>query len=416
MELSRRVQALAPSPTVAMMNRAKALRAQGVDVLSFSAGEPDFDTPERIKQAAAGALERGETKYMPTAGDPETRKVIAAKLTHENNIPGVTPDHVVISSGGKHALYSLFHCLFDPPTAGQAPMEAVLPTPAWVSYAPHVELAGGKVVEVPAGPEAGFRITPDQLRQAITARSRCLVLNSPSNPCGTMYTPEELKALAAVVAEAARTVAPNLVVISDEIYEKIVYGGVPHFSIGSVPEIAERTVTVNGLSKAFAMTGWRVGYAAGSGEFGLKVAKGLSTLQGQMSTNITSFVYPAIRTALTECAEDVERMRKAFANRAELIYGIVSKMPGVKVAKPTGAFYVFPDVSAYFGKKSAGGREVKDAKSFCEALLDEGKVALVAGDEFGGCGPRCVRISFACSEEQIEKGMGRLGEFLAGMK
>ncbi len=416
MELSRRVQALAPSPTVAMMNRAKTLRAQGVDVLSFSAGEPDFDTPKRIKQAAVAALERGETKYMPTAGDPETRKIIAAKLTSENGIPGVTADHVVISSGGKHALYSLFHCLFDPPTPGHLPMEALLPTPTWVSYAPHIELAGGKVVEIPAGPEAGFRITPEQLRKAITPRSRCLVLNSPSNPCGTMYSPEELKALAAVVAEAAKTVAPNLVVISDEIYEKIVYGGIAHFSIGSVPAIAERTVTVNGLSKAFAMTGWRVGYAAGSGEFGLKLAKGLSTLQGQMSTNITSFVYPAIRTALTECADDVERMRTAFAKRAELIYALLSQMPNVKVAKPTGAFYVFPDISAYFGKKSAGGRDVKDAKSFCEALLDEGKVALVAGDEFGGCGPRCVRISFACSEEQIEKGMGRLGEFLAGMK
>lgn len=414
MELSRRVQTLAPSPTVAMMNRAKGLRAQGVDVLSFSAGEPDFDTPERIKQAAVAALLRGETKYMPTAGDPETRKVIAAKLTNENGIPGVTADHVVISSGGKHALFSLFHCLFDPPTPApgsenQQPMEAVLPTPTWVSYTPHVELAGGKVVEVPAGPEAGFRITPEQLRTAITPRSRCLVLNSPSNPCGTMYTPAELKALAEVVAEAARTVAPNLVVISDEIYEKIVYGGIEHFSIGSVPEIAERTVTVNGLSKAFAMTGWRVGYVAGSGEFGLKLAKGLSTLQGQMSTNITSFVYPAIRTALTECADDVERMRQAFARRAELIYGIVSKMPGVKVAKPTGAFYVFPDVSAYFGKRSAGGRAVKDAKSFCEALLDEGKVALVAGDEFGGCGPRCVRISV-----RVLGGADRDGDGAAG--
>ncbi len=416
MELSRRVQALAPSPTVAMMNRAKALRAQGVDVLSFSAGEPDFDTPERIKQAAVAALERGETKYMPTAGDPETRKVIAAKLTSENGIPNVTADHVVISSGGKHALYSLFHCLLDPPAAGQPPMEAVLPTPAWVSYAPHVELAGGKVVEVPAGPEAGFRITPEQLRRAITPRSRCIVLNSPSNPCGTMYSEQELRALASVIADAARNIAPDLVVISDEIYEKIIYGGIPHFSIGSVPEIAERTVTVNGLSKAYAMTGWRVGYAAGSGEFGLKVAKGLATLQGQMSTNITSFVYPAIRTALTECAEDVEQMRQAFAKRAELIYELVSKMPGVKVARPTGAFYVFPDISAYFGKKSAGGRDVKDAKSFCEALLDEGKVALVAGDEFGGCGKQCVRISFACSEEQIKQGMGRLSQFLSGLR
>lgn len=420
MEVSRRVSHLAPSPTVAMMNRAKALIAQGIDVLSFSAGEPDFDTPQRIKQAAIDALLAGQTKYMPTAGDPATRKVIAEKLNRENRIPECTADHIVIGAGGKHSLYVLFQTLLDPPPEGfpkDAPrQEALLPTPTWVSYAPHIELAGGRVVEIPAPPEAGFKINPDQLRRAITPRSRLLVLNSPSNPCGTMYTEAELRALADVVAEAARSVAPNLVVVSDEIYEKIVYGGVPHFSIGSVPSIAERTVTINGLSKAFAMTGWRVGYAAGSGEFGLKLAKAMATLQGQMTTNITSFVYPAIRVALTECGDDVERMRQAFARRASLITGLITKIPGLKVAPPTGAFYVFPDVSSHFGKATPKGRRITDATSFCEALLDEAKVAFVQGDDFGGCGPRCVRISFACSEEQIEKGMGRLGELLASLR
>src|SRR5690606_30492615 len=201
-----------------------------------------------------------------------------------------------------------------------------------------------------------FKITPEQLRQAITPRSRVLVINSPSNPCGTMYTPEELRALASVVAEAARSTAPDLTIISDELYEKIVYGGIPHCSIGSFPEVAERTITVNGLSKAYAMTGWRIGYAAGSGDFGLKVAAGMKTLQSQSTTSIATFELPAIRVALTECADDVERMRQAFARRAELTYALVSQIPGLQCPRPTGAFYLFPDISAHFGKRTKGGR------------------------------------------------------------
>ncbi len=426
MRLSDRVLSLKTSSTVAMMNRAKALQAQGVDVLSFSAGEPDFDTPAVVKQAAIDALNGGQTKYTQTFGDAQTRRAIAEKLTRENCIPGITADHVCISAGGKHSLFVLFHCLLDPPPDGSpkgAPRaEAILPTPIWVSYAPHIELAGGKVVEVPTTLESGFRMSPEQLRAAITPRTRLIVLNSPSNPCGTMYTPDELRALARVIADAAKNVAPDLLVISDEIYEKIVYAGIEHFSIGSVPEIAERVITVNGLSKAFAMTGWRVGYCAGSGEFGLKLAKGMATLQGQMTTNITSFVYPAIRVALAKCAGDVERMRLAFGQRAALIHrllGGVSKLAaGVgpfPCPTPTGAFYLFPDVSSAFGKTSAGGRAIANAGAFCDALLDEARVAFVPGDDFGGCGSRCVRISFACSEEQIEKGMARFAEFVGGL-
>jgi aspartate aminotransferase len=417
--VSRRVASLKPSVTVAFMNRAKTMKGQGLDVLSFAAGEPDFDTPGQIKKSAEKALEGGMTKYMPTLGDPETRKAIAEKLVRENGIP-TTGDHIAISAGGKHSLYVACQCLLDFPAPGEAPEEVLLPVPAWVSYAPIVELCGGKVVELPTTAATDFKISPEQLRAAITPRTRMFILNSPSNPCGTMYSPDEIRALAKVIAESTK-VAPGLVVLSDELYEKIVYGGLGHFSIGSVPEIAERTLTINGLSKAYAMTGWRIGYAAGSGAFGKKLIDAMGVLQGQMTTNITSFTYPAIRTALAEAGADVERMRTAFASRAAVIHKRLSVMPGVNCPKPTGAFYAFPDVSAHFGKTSAGspnapGRRINSAMDFCEALLAEKLVAFVPGEDFGGCGNKCVRISFACSEEQINKGMDRLTEFLAGLK
>ena len=412
--VSRRVASLKPSVTVAFMNRAKNMKAQGLDVLGFAAGEPDFDTPPQIKASAIKALEGGMTKYMPTLGDPETRKVLAEKLVRENGIP-TTADHIAISAGGKHSLYVACQCLLDFAEPGEPEEEVLLPVPAWVSYAPIVELCGGKVVELPTTAATDFKINPEQLRKAITTRTRMIIINSPSNPCGTMYSPDELKALAAVIAEAAKSV-PGLVVISDELYEKIVYGGVAHFSIGSVPEIAERTLTINGLSKAYAMTGWRIGYAAGSGAFGKKLIDAMGVLQGQMTTNITSFTYPAIRTAITDSAADVERFRTAFASRAGVIHKRLSALPGVNCPKPTGAFYAFPDVSAHFGKTTPAGKKINSAMDFCEALLVEKLVAFVPGEDFGGCGDKCVRISFACSEEQINKGMDRLTEFLSGLK
>ncbi len=410
MQLSARVSALRPSATLAVNARARELKAQGVDVLTFAAGEPDFDTPQPIKDAVAAALARGETKYAPVPGDPETRRLIADKLTRENAIPDCTAEHVVISSGGKQALYNLFQCLIQPGD------EVLLPVPAWVSFAPQVELAGGKVVEMTTRAADDFKITPDQLRAAISPRSKALVINSPSNPCGTMYTPAELRALGAVIEDAARAAAPDLVVISDEMYEKILFGGVPHFSIGSIPGIAERVVTCNALSKTYAMTGWRIGYCAGSGAFGLKLSKALQALQGHSTTSIPTFLLPAVRVALTRCDADVERMRAAFAARAELTYGLVSKIPGVVCPRPTGAFYVFPDVSAHFGKASKGGRRITSAMEFAAALLDEHHVAVVPGEDFGSGGEKCVRITFACGEETIRKGMAKLGEFVAGLK
>lgn len=398
------------------MNRAKELARQGVDVLSFAAGEPDFDTPDRIKRAAIDALLAGQTKYMPTMGDPETRAAIAAKMSTENAIPGVTPDHVGISAGGKHALYVIFQCLFDYADPGTAASEFILPVPAWVSYAPLAELAGARVVEVPTTVDNSFKMSPEQLRAAIRPRTRAVMLNSPSNPCGTMYSEPELRAIGAVIAEAAQTIAPDIVVISDEIYEKISYGGIAHFSIGSMPELAERVITVNGLSKAYAMTGWRIGYTVASGAWGLKFMKAMATLQGQMTTNITAFVYPAIGVALRECAAEVEHMRKAFARRADLIYGLAKTVPGLKSARPTGAFYLFPDVSAHFGKSGPDGRKIASALDFCESLLATQRVACVPGEDFGGCGGSHIRMSFACSEKQIESGMQRLGEFISALK
>jgi len=423
MQLSNRCSRLHPPSTIAMSARARELKAKGVDVVAFGQGEPDFDTPDKIKQAAIKALLAGQTKYMPTLGDPETLAVIAGKFTRENGIPDCTAKHVAVSSGGRHSLFVVLQCLINCPMGGaggkgvgEPQDEVLLPVPAWVSYKPIAELAGAKVVELPTTRESDFKLTAAQLRAAITPRTRVLIINSPSNPCGTMYTEAELRALADVVADAAASVAPNMVILTDEMYEKLVYGGIPHFSIGSIPKVAERTITVNGLSKTFAMTGWRVGYTGTSGAFGLKFIKAMSDLQGQLTTNITSFVYPAIRTALTECAAEVEQMRVAFARRAELIHSLVQQIPGLPSPRPTGAFYLFPEVSSYFGKRTKAGSLITSGTDFAEALLAENNVVVVPGEDFGGCGPKHIRFSFACSEENIRKGVGRLAEFCASVK
>lgn len=422
--LSARAQALKPSITVGFTNRAKAMRAEGIDVLGFAAGEPDFGTPEPIRAAAKKALDEGMTRYQPTLGPMPVREAIATKLREENGIgaapggPELTGAHVGIGCGGKHTLFTAMHALLGPTDADGQPDEVLLPTPAWVSYRPIAELAGATVSEIPAGPDNDFKITPDQLRAAITPRSRLLVLNSPSNPCGTMYSETELRALAAVVAEAAATTAPRLLIMTDEIYEKIVYGGIDHFSIGSIPEVAERTVTLNGMSKAYAMTGWRIGYVAMPGEFGKSLLGAINKLQGQMTTNITAFNYPAIVEALTnpQVAEEVEQMRLAFAKRAKLIEQRLADIEGVRCPTPTGAFYVFPDVSGLFGKTTPAGATINSAMELSEALLEEAHVAFVPGEDFGGPGANHVRISFACSEDQINAGMDRFAEFVGSLR
>ncbi|HWB20434.1 MAG TPA: pyridoxal phosphate-dependent aminotransferase [Phycisphaerales bacterium] len=405
-QISQRVTGLKPSATIGVDARVKALRASGVEVISFGAGEPDFDTPANIRDAAIEGLNTGKTHYTLVEGEPAARKAIAEKLKRENGI-ACGPEHIVISAGAKHSLYLALQCLLDP-GKGQ---EVIVPTPAWVSYRPMVELAGGSVVELGTKIEDAFKVTAAQVERAISAKTAAIILNSPSNPTGMVYSKRELTAIADVLAKHE-----HVVIVTDEIYEKLIFSGEKAFSIGSIRELAERTVTVNGMSKAFAMTGWRLGYACATGNGG-GFAKAMTKLQGQMTSNVTSFCYPAIVEALSErSAEAVETMRKQFAKRAELIFGIVSGWKDVKCAKPMGAFYVFPDVSAHFGKVTPGGRKVESAKSFAEALLEEEKVAVVPGEDFGKCAEGCVRLSFACSEKNIEEGCGRIGKFVAGLK
>lgn len=399
--LSQRITNLKSSATFALNAKVKALNAAGADVIGFGVGEPDFDTPQHIKQAAIDALNAGQTRYMPVPGDPVARQTIADKLRNDNAIR-CSADDIVITTGGKHALYLAMQCLID---AGRG-AQVLVPTPAWLSYRPIAELAGGEVIEIPATVENDFKITAQQLVDALTDRSVAIVLNSPSNPCGTMYSEDELRELAAVFERH-----PQLTVISDEIYEKLIFGGVDHFSIGSVEAIADRVITINGLSKAYAMTGWRIGYACAPGNSSV-MAKAIARLQGQMTSHITSFCYPAIVEALTNAAEDVERMRQEFARRAVIIHELLVAMPGIRCPKPTGAFYVFPDISTTFGKRSAGGTLVDSALSFAEALLDEANVAVVPGDDFGGCGPSHVRLSFACSQQHIDEGCQRMRQWI----
>jgi aspartate aminotransferase len=401
MRLSKRVQMLRPPATLAVTARARELREQGVDVVSFGAGEPDFDTPEAIRRSAVEALRAGQTHYMPVPGTPAAREAIARKLRRDNGI-ACSPRDIVISCGAKHSIYLAFQCLLDP-GAGQ---EVILPTPAWVSYRPIVELAGGTVVEVPGPIDNDFKIVPAQLEAAITPRTAAIVVNTPSNPCGTMYTPQELRDLAEVLQRHEQ-----ITIVTDEIYEKLIFGGIAHLSLGSLPGLADRVVTVNGLGKAFAMTGWRIGYACCPGGDGA-LASAMEALQGQMTSNITSFCYAAIVEALERGAADVERMRRAFAERAAAMHGRVTAMPGVRCPRPTGAFYVFPDLSAHFGKRSPAGRTVDSSVTFAEALLEEAHVAVVPGSEFGECGEGHVRLSFAAAPAAIEEGCRRLGDFL----
>ncbi|TVQ51665.1 MAG: pyridoxal phosphate-dependent aminotransferase, partial [Phycisphaerales bacterium] len=392
--LSDRVARLAGSSTLAITAKVKELRAAGEDVIGFGAGEPDFDTPDFIKEAAIEALRAGKTRYAPVAGEPAARAAIASKLRDENRIQCASDD-IIINVGGKHSIYLALHCLLDP---GKE-QEVVLPTPAWVSYRPIIELAGGIVKELPGAVENDFKITADQLEAAITDRTRLLIINSPSNPCGTMYTPDELRELAAVLERH-----PHLVILTDEMYEKLIYGGIEHLSLGSLDSIADRVITIGGLSKAYAMTGWRIGYTCAPGDDGTFI-KAMTRLQSQMTSNITSFCYSAIVEALTNGGEAVETMRQTFAQRAELIHTRLSAIDGVVCPRPTGAFYAFPDISAYFGRTSPKGAQVHSAVDFATALLDEARVAVVPGDDFGEIGRNHVRFSFACANDLIETGM-----------
>jgi len=407
MKVSGRVARMKESATLAVAARAAAMRKDGIDVVSFGTGEPDFDTPANIKEAAARALAAGMTKYVATPGTPEAREAVAVKLCRENGID-CTAAHVAITAGAKHALYLTLQALVDPGD------EVVLPTPAWVSYRPLIELAGGRCVEVPGAMERGFKVTPSELDAAIGPRTAAVILNSPSNPCGIAYSEAEVRALCEVIARH-----PHVSVVSDEIYEKLTYPelapGLRHFSPGSIPALAGRTVTLNGMSKAFAMTGWRIGYVCAPADGG-RFLQALVKLQAQMTNNIPAFFMPAIVEALSErSAPQVEAMRRAFAGRARLVAELLAGIPRLRTVAPTGAFYAFPSVAACKGLRTPAGRAIADGHSYAEALLAEAHVAVVPGGDFGDCAADHVRITFASDESQLREGLARIARFTAAL-
>ena len=394
--LAERMKLVSDSITLAVTAKANAMKKAGVDVVGFGAGEPDFDTPAFIKDAAKAALDKGQTKYTPSPCYPELRAAIAEKFNKENNLP-YKPDQIATGAGGKHCLYMAFMAVLDPGD------EVIIPSPYWVSYPEQVKLAGG-VNKILRGRESnGFKITPKELENAIGPRTKVLVLNSPSNPAGHAYTPEELKALADVVAHH-----PDVLVFSDEIYEKLVYDGLKFVSFATLhPALLDRTLTFNCHSKSFAMTGWRVGYIGGP----RPIIEAVNKLQSQMNSHITSFTQIPAAVALTDPrgAETVESMRQEFEKRGRHMWERLSALPKIKCVRPQGAFYCFPNVSAYFGKK-AGDVEITDAVSFSAALLEQAHVAVVPGNDSGF--ETHVRLSFATSMAQIDKGLDRVGEFL----
>jgi aspartate aminotransferase len=395
--IADRMQLVSESITLAVSAKAAAMKKAGIDVVGFGAGEPDFDTPSFIKDAAKKALDEGKTKYTPTPCVPELKTAISQKFQKENGLP-YTPEMVSTGCGGKHCLYMAFMAVLNPGD------EVLIPSPFWVSYPEQVKLAGG-VPKIIRGEEANaFKISPAQLDAAIGPGSRVLMLNSPSNPAGHAYSPAELAELANVVLRH-----PNLVVFSDEIYEKLVFGDQKSASFAGLrPGLLERTLTFNCHSKSFAMTGWRVGYVGGP----RPVIDAINKLQSQMTSHIPSFIQYAAIAALTDPrgAGSIEEMRRQFEKRGEHMWKRLTALPKITCVRPRGAFYCFPNVAAYFGKQS-GGKAITDAVSFAAALLEQNHVAVVPGNDSGF--DTHVRFSFATSMEQIDKGIDRLAEFLA---
>ncbi|WP_030007123.1 pyridoxal phosphate-dependent aminotransferase [Picosynechococcus sp. NKBG042902] len=387
MKLAARVGQIKPSITLTISAKAKAMKADGIDVCSFSAGEPDFDTPDHIKTAVKAALDAGKTKYGPAPGEPALRQAIAKKLQTENNLP-YNPENVIVTNGGKHALYGLMMALIEPGD------EVIIPTPYWLSYPEMVILAGGTPIFVETTAATGYKITPDQLRQAITDKTKLFVFNSPSNPTGAVYSPAEVAAIAQVLVEK------QVLVVADEIYEKILYGDAVHQSIGSVnDEIFPLTITCNGFAKAFSMTGWRLGYIAAP----VELIKGMITIQSHSTSNVCTFAQYGAIAALEGGLDCVQEMLTAFSKRREVMLGAIQDLPGLSCPSPDGAFYLFVDISAYG----------LDSLSFCKQLLAEQQVAAIPGVAFGN--DRCIRLSYATDLGTIEKGMSRLGKFLQSL-
>ena len=395
MKISKRAQDVPASATIAVTSRAQELAAQGVDVVGFGAGAPDFDTPDYIKEAAIKALKAGKTKYTAASGIIELRTAIAEKLKKENGLE-YSPQEVIVNIGGKHSVYEVMQAVLDPGD------EVIMPTPYWVTYPETIKLAGGVPKVVETDKSVGYKITPEQLKGAITEKTAMFLINSPNNPGGFTYTPQELKALAEVLE------GTNIYVVSDEIYEKLIYGDTKFVSFASLSEDAfSRTLTLNGFSKAFSMTGWRLGYAAGP----LEVIKAMGRLQSHMTSNPVTFCQYAAIEAMGEPAEQaIETMRAEFERRGQYMTERLNSIEGVECAESTGAFYCFPDVSSHYGRNIKGAK-IGGSMDFAKALLEQANVALVPGLPFG-CDNN-VRLSFACSLEQITKGLDRLQEWLS---
>ena len=383
-KLAARVGEVSPSITLAIAAKAKAMKAEGIDVCSLSTGEPDFDTPEHIKAAAEQALEAGKTKYGPVAGEPQLKAAIARKLRDDNNL-NYQPENILVTNGGKHSLYNLMMALIEPGD------EVIIPAPYWLSYPEMVKLASGKPVIVRTDASTGYKITPEQLSQAITPKTKLFVLNSPSNPTGMVYTPAEIKALAQVIVDR------DILVVSDEIYEKIIYDGAKHVSIGSLgQEIFDRTIISSGFAKGYSMTGWRIGYLAGS----LELIKATSTIQGHSTSNVCTFAQYGAIAALESSQESVEKMRLAFADRREVIFELLDAIPGISCIKPDGAFYMFVNIS----------KTGMTSLQFCDAFLEQHQVAVIPGIAFGA--DDHIRLSYATDLGTIKKALERLDKFV----
>lgn len=395
-QLSDRLNRLAPSATLAMSQKSSEMKAQGIDVINMSVGEPDFNTPDHIKNAAKEAVDNNYSRYSPVPGYADLRKAIAAKLKRENNLE-YNINEILVSNGAKQSVCNTVMALVNDGD------EVIIPTPYWVSYPQMVKLAGGNPVFINAGFEQNFKITAQQLKDAITPKTRLLILCSPSNPTGSVYTKDELESLAEVIKSHE-----DLFVLADEIYEHINYTG-RHESIAQFPGMKERSIIVNGVSKAYAMTGWRIGFIAAP-EW---IVKGCNKLQGQYTSGPCSVSQKAAEAAYTLPQDCVEEMRKAFERRRNLIVELAKDIPGLEVNTPQGAFYLFPKCSSFYGK-SDGKRTINNSTDFAMYLLEVGHVATVAGDAFGD--PECFRMSYATSDENIREAMSRIKDVLSRLK
>jgi len=391
--LSDRINNLAVSQTLAMAALARELKAQGKDIISLSLGEPDFNTPDFIKEAAKKAIDENYSTYSPVDGYQELKEAICRKFKRDNNLE-YKPANIVVSTGAKQSLYNIAQVMLNDGD------EVILPAPYWVSYFEIVKMAGGIPVEVPTSVESDFKITPQQLEAAITPKTKMIWYSSPCNPSGSVYSREELTALAKVLEKY-----PNIYVVADEIYEHINFSGT-FCSIASIPGMFEKTITVNGVAKAFAMTGWRIGYI-GAPEF---IAKACTKMQGQVTSGANSIAQRATITAVDADPSVLNEMVAAFKSRRNLVVGLINAIPGLKLNVPEGAFYVFPDVSSYFGK-TLRGKLINNADDFSMYLLAEANVATVTGDAFGN--PNCIRFSYATSEELLTEALRRIKEALA---